>query len=30
MPMPTGSWENPQVYGQWTIEDSQNWLFATD
>ena len=26
--MPTGSWENPQVYGQWTIEDSENWLFA--
>ena len=21
-------WENLQVYGQWTIEDSQNWLFA--
>ena len=26
--MPAGNWENPQVYGQWMIEDSQNWLFA--
>ena len=23
MPMPTGNGENPQFYGQWTIEDSQ-------
>ena len=28
MPMPTGNWENPQVYGQWAAEDSKNWLFA--
>jgi len=26
--MPTGNGENPQVYGQWTIDDCQNWLFA--
>ena len=30
MTMPTGNWENPPVYGQWTIEDSQNWLFAKE
>ena len=28
MPMPTEIWENPQVYGQWTIENSQTRLFA--
>jgi len=28
MPMPTGNWENPQVYRHWTVEDSKNWLFA--
>ena len=28
MPMPTGIWENPQFYGQWTVEDSQNWVLA--
>ena len=30
MTMPTGNGENPQVglYGQWTIDDCQNWLFA--
>ena len=28
MPMLTGNWENPQFYGQWKVEDSQNWLFA--
>jgi len=28
MAMPTGNGENPQVYGQWTIDDCQNWLFA--
>ena len=28
MAMPTGNGENSQVYGQWTIDDSQNWLFA--
>jgi len=27
--MPTGNGENPQVYGQWTIDDPQNWLFAS-
>ena len=26
--MMTGNGENPQVYGQWTIDDPQNWLFA--
>jgi len=24
----TGNGENPQVYGQWTIDDCQNRLFA--
>ena len=28
MPMPTGNGENPQFHGQWTVKDSQNWLFA--
>ena len=28
MPMPTGNGENPQFYGQWTVEDSQNGLCA--
>ena len=28
MEMPTGNGENPQFYGQWTIEDSQNGLCA--
>ena len=28
MPMPTGNGENPQFYGQWTVEDSQNGLWA--
>ena len=26
MPMPTGNGENPQFYGQWTVQDSQNGL----
>ena len=29
MPMLTGNGESPQFYGQWTVEDSQNWLLAT-
>ena len=28
MPMPTGNGENPQFYEQWTVEDSENWLYA--
>jgi len=28
MAMPTGNGENPQFYGQWTVEDSQNGLYA--
>ena len=28
MPMPTGNGENPQFYGQWTVQDSQNGLLA--
>ena len=28
MAMPTENEENPQVDGQWTIDDPQNWLFA--
>ena len=28
MPMPTGNGENAQFYGQWTVQDSQNGLFA--
>ena len=28
MPMLTGNRENPQFYGQWTVQDSQNELFA--
>jgi len=28
MVMLTGNGENPQVYGQWTIDDPKNWLFA--
>ena len=30
MPMPTGNWENPQVYRQWTAEDSQTDYLLTD
>ena len=30
MSMLTGNGENPQFYGQWTDEDSQNWLLATN
>ena len=26
MPIPTGNGENPQFYGQWTVQDSQNGL----
>ena len=26
--MLTGNGENPQLYGLWTVEDYQNWLFA--
>ena len=29
MPMPTGNWKYPQVYGQWTVEDSQNGISTT-
>ena len=28
MPMPAGNGGNPQFYAQWTVEGSQNWLFA--
>ena len=28
MPMSTGNGENPQFYGQWTVQDSQNGLWA--
>ena len=28
MPMPTGNGENPQFYGQWTVENSQKGLCA--
>ena len=30
MPMPTGNWEIPKYYGQWTVEDSQTDYLLTD